>query len=166
MTLAIIKCTVPMMSDRLDHNIETHLLETIKDKYNRSYNKSEEFYILDVMRIIDTSNYVSNANSLTIFKSNCEVETLSMRIGEFMKGTCEIAKGSGIFVHSPNRITKVYIKYDNIVKGGVTYSPSLNAYMKNDKIVFENDTCVKIRIFNRDFINKNFRYIGDEIIVL
>lgn len=166
MTSKIITCTVPLNSDKLDENIETHLLEEIKNKYNSSYNKTKEYYILDVKRIINIFNYISNANSLTVFKAKCEVEILSMRIGEWMEGTCEIARGSGIFVHAPNRITKVYIKHDNVLKNGVTYSSSLNAYVNKDGTVFKIDTPVKIRVFNRDFINKNFRYIGDEIMVL
>ncbi len=166
MTFATIVCTIPLSSNKLDENIDTHLLHEIRNKYNRSYNEKKEYYILDVKHIIKTINYISNANSLAIFKNICEVEILPMSIGEWMEGTCEIARGAGIFVHAPNRITKVFIKHDNVIKNDVTYSSSRNAYVKDNDIVFGFDTPVKIHVFNRDFINKNFRYIGDEIMIL
>lgn len=166
MTLATIVCIVPLSSDKLDDNIDAHLLHAIKNKYNRSYNEEKEYYILDVKYILRTINYISNANSLAIFKNVCKVKILPMSIGKWMEGTCEIAKGAGIFVHAPGRITKVFIKHDNVIKNDVTYSASLNAYVKGNDIVFNLDTPVKIHVFNRDFINKNFRYIGDEIMIL
>ena len=166
MTFATIVCIVPLSSDKLDDNIDAHLLHAIKNKYNRSYNEKKEYYILDVKYILRTINYISNANSLAIFKNVCKVKILPMSIGKWMEGTCEIAKGAGIFVHAPGRITKVFIKHDNVIKNDVTYSASLNAYVKGNDIVFNLDTPVKIHVFNRDFINKNFRYIGDEIMIL
>lgn len=166
MTFATIVCTIPLASNKLDENIDTHLLHEIRNKYNRSYNEKKEYYILDVKHIIKTINYISNANSLAIFKNICKIEILPMSIGEWMKGTCEIARGAGIFVHAPNRITKVFIKHDNVIKNDVTYSSSRNAYVKGNDIVFDFDTPVKIHVFNRDFINKNFRYIGDQIMIL
>lgn len=165
MTTKRITCTVPLHSSKLDENIDNHLLQEIKNKYIKTYNKQDEYYILDVKRVLKISNYISNANSLTIFRTLCEVEILPMNIGVWMTGTCEIARGAGIFVHSPNRIAKVFIKHDNIVKSGVTYSSPLNIYINDtdNTTVFKTDTVVNIHVFNRDFINKNFRYIGDEI---
>lgn len=162
MKIVKINCEVMLGYDKLDKNINTHILEEIKNKYEKIYIKSKKYYILEVLSIISTSNTILNSNSFPEFRSICKAKILPMDIGDWMPGTCQIARGAGIFVIGPENIAKVFIKHENVIHDGIEYSKEKNVYIKDGEIIYQDGSNVNVKIFNMEFV-KTFRYIGDKI---
>jgi len=152
---------IMVKSSHLDSNILDRVLDNIKAKYEKTYNKADGYYVMEVMEILSYSQSISNANSLLQFNTTCKVKILSMKVGDWITGICAKAI-VGIFIHASENVAKVFISNENILKSGIEYIEEDNTYRSNGKSVFEDGSKAMVRIFNMEFIN-DYRYLGDEI---
>jgi DNA-directed RNA polymerase subunit E'/Rpb7 len=135
----IAKGEITLEAKYLNSNINLSILEACRKKYNNKYINSYG-YILEVVKVNEYKNYISNANSSIIFIVKMSVDSINPDIENEIYGKCLITN-RGLFSKIHDNII-AFISISSLEKD---YD-----YNENDNSLTSKDDFTKI--INNDYI--------------
>ena len=120
-----IKAFTKLEAKYLNSNIIYNLLESFSKKYNNKYINTHGL-ILEVLSVLDYSNYISNADSSIVFNGTILVNCINPSLGEYIYGKCMLTN-RGIFTKINSNIF-VFVSIKTLNSEGYNYNEEENIY--------------------------------------
>lgn len=156
MTTKIIKIQTNIQIDAkyFGDNIRNFVIEKVTQKYNGSCT-FENGYILNIKNVKLTSNWISTANTQTIFEVSFDAEILKPKAGDKLIGEVMAIYEYGIIIAAQKMIT-IFITPDDIKN----FRYVDEGEFESSKQKINNGDKIQVEITLLKYSNKKFEYIG------
>ena len=154
-----IKAFTKLEAKYLNSNIIYNLLESFSKKYNNKYINTHGF-ILDVLSVLDYSNYISNADSSIVFNGTILVNCINPSLGEYIYGKCMLTN-RGIFTKINSNIF-VFVSIKTLNSEGYNYNEEENILTGKDCIIGNNDN-IRCKVTVSEYSDKSVKYLADNL---
>ena len=153
----IIQKRVCIEPENLSSNLKIHIFDTLKKSIKNTCSKKFG-YIIDIVKLIKIKdNYISNANSETVFEVMFEIETLKPEINKVFTGIVCMIFDRGIFLNIKNKF-KVLIPLSTMMEYKFIQSEKI---LRKGKDEIQQGDILNVKITDVKYSNKSYICFGE-----